>query len=99
MPDIYAAIAQNDEKITQSTEAITALSAAIQAHLTGSKGHVSSYKINDREIAFSVEGFQKEINRLKAELLQLRTEGNRLAHLLSVYEGNSSGLGRVYYRG
>jgi hypothetical protein len=98
MPDIYQAIAENDAKITTANETIAALSLAISTHLTGEKGHVSSYKIGDREISFSVESFQKEISRLKAEVIQLRAESHRLTYLKSVFEGTSGSSGRIMVR-
>lgn len=98
MPDIYQAIAENDAKIVATQSKITAIDTALNNHLSGDKGHVASYKIDDREMVFSVTGFHKELERLNAELVKLKAESSRLAHLKAVYEG-SGVSNRVYYRG
>ncbi len=86
MSDIYTQIAENDALIATTQDRIKTLESATNAHLSGEKGHVKSYKIADREIQFSVDGFHKEIERLNSELNKLKAEARRLAYLQSLWE-------------
>lgn len=80
---IYLEVEQKQTEIAQFKQ--------IQRELMLNKGHVRSYKINDREMVFNYAQISEHIQRLELELTSL-------LNLKAIYDGGAP-RSRIFYRG